>query len=107
MLNSDRSPAKPAAMAAMAARWLLSSSVKESSGRPMRRPPKISCSIGDDMPMTPMPADTFMHSTIQISQNWRVLWASRRCTWRVVIMLCFADAGGVQPSGLQPFGGIR
>ena len=32
-------------------------------------PPKISCSIGEAMPITPMPALTFRHSTPQISQN--------------------------------------
>ena len=43
---------------------------------PISEPPKISCSIGEAMPITPMPADTFRHSTAQISQNCGVLCAS-------------------------------
>ena len=62
MLNSEISPVKPAATAAEA--------------------PKISCSIGDAMPITPMPALTFRHSTAQINQNCFVLCASRKCTLR-------------------------
>ena len=43
---------------------------------PISLPPKISCSIGEAMPITPMPAETFRHSTHQISQNCGVLCAS-------------------------------
>ena len=57
MLKSEINPVKPAATAADA--------------------PKISCSIGDAMPMTPMPALTFRQSTAQINQNCFVLIASR------------------------------
>ena len=42
----------------------------------MSEPAKISCSIGEAIPMTPMPADMFRHSISQISQNCTVLWAS-------------------------------
>ena len=43
------------------------------SGRPMSEPAQISCSIGEAMPITPMPADTLSISTAQISQNCGVL----------------------------------
>ncbi len=80
MLNSDSNPANPAAMAAIA--WCCGSvrAVKETPGWPISEPPKISCSIGDAMLSTPMPAETFMHSTTQMHQKAAVLWASRRCT---------------------------
>ena len=69
MLNSDSSPVNPAAMAAMAV-FCRSSSCSERDVRtPISRPPKISCSIGEAMPSTPMPALTLRHSTAQISQN--------------------------------------
>ena len=68
-------------------------------------PPKISCSIGEAMPMTPMPADTLSISTAQISQNCFVLWASLRATLRCVII--DLPAGGVHPEGRQPAGGSR
>ena len=66
----------------------------------------MTCSIGEATASTPMPAETFMHSTTQISQNWGVLWASRRWTLPRVIMPPLAS-GGVQPSGAQPAGGMR
>ena len=56
--------------------------------------------------MTPIPAETFMHNTIQISQNWGVLWASFKWTCPDVI-IAFVVEGGVQPSGFQPAGGTR
>ena len=60
------------------------------------------------MPSTPMPADTFRHSTAQISQNCGVFSASFTCTWRCVTMVSFALAGeGAQPAGFQPVGGTR
>jgi len=49
-------------------------------GEPMSEPPKISCSIGEAIPSTPIPALTFRHSTAQIIQNDRVRWAFLRCT---------------------------
>jgi len=58
------------------------------------------------MPMTPMPADTFMQRTHQISQNCGVLCASLRCTLYCEI-IALAFSGGVQPSGRQPAGGMR
>ena len=76
------------------------------SGRPMSEPAKISCSIGEAMPITPMPADTLSISTAQISQNCGVLWASRRCTlpWVIIPLL---GVGRTQPSGAQLCGGTR
>ena len=62
--------------------------------------------MGEAMPITPMPAETFRQSTSQIIQNARVLWASRRWTWCCVIMLR-VSGGGVQPSGRQLAGGTR
>ena len=56
--------------------------------------------------MMPMPADTLRQSTAQISQNCRVLCASLRCTFPVVIM-AWELSGGVQPSGFQPAAGTR
>ena len=86
MLNSDSNPANPAAMPAIAVFWLASNCAKPSSGLPSKAPPKISCNIGDAMPITPMPADTLRHSTAPISQNCGVLCASLRCTLPDVIM---------------------
>ena len=106
MLNSESSPTKPAAIAATRAFWPASSAEKPRSGRPIRRPPKISCNIGDAMPSTPMPADTLRQSTTQIIQKASVLCASFRSTWRVVIM-ALVVVEGVQPSGRQPAGGTR
>ena len=81
MLNSDSSPVKPAAIAAMATRC---SAVERIELRrpawPISEPAKISCSIGEAMPITPMPAETLRVSTPQISQNCGVLCASLRCT---------------------------
>ena len=109
MLNSERSPAKPAAMTAIAAFCAVSSCVKVSSGRPISLPPNISCSIGEAMPSTPIPADTLRHSTAQIIQNCGVLCASRKCTWFWVIIAAFPGAmdAGFKPSGFQPAGGTR
>ena len=73
---------------------------------PIRSPAKISCSIGEAMPITPMPAETFSVSTHQISQNCGVLCASFRWTWCCVI-IDLVSLGGVQPSGRQPAGGMR
>ena len=42
---------------------------------PSNLPPNTSCSIGEAMPITPMPADTFRHKTSQSSQNCRVCQA--------------------------------
>ena len=78
MLNSDNSPVKPAAIAATTIFCSSSNWRNESSGLPMSAPPKISCSMGEAMPITPMPADTLRQRTAQISQNWGVLCASLR-----------------------------
>ena len=59
------------------------------------------------MPMTPMPAVTLRQSTAQISQNCGVLCASRRCTWRVVIIALASAPAASSPSGRQPAGGMR
>src|ERR1700745_3395320 len=103
MLNSDSKPANPAAIAAIAVRCSGESWPNFRSGNPISLPAKISCSIGDAMPITPMPADTFRQSTHQISQNCGVLCALSRCTLLLEI-IAFALEGGVQPSGCQ-FGG--
>jgi hypothetical protein len=104
MLNSESSPVKPAAIAAIATRCSPVSALNLTSGRPIREPAKISCSIGEAMPITPMPAETLRQSTHQISQNCGVLCASFKCTlcWEI---MAFDAAGGVQPSGRQPVGG--
>ena len=106
MLNRDSKPAKPAAIAAICAFWPTSSALNFTPGNPIRLPAKISCSIGDAMPITPMPADTFKQSTHQISQNCGVLCALSRWTLCSVIIVFFS-LGGVQPSGRQPGGVIR
>ena len=107
MLNRLSNAVKPAATPAIAASWVLSSSVNF-AGTPTRAPPKTSCSIGLAMPITPMPADTFMHSTSHTSQNCGMNQTLLTCTWRCVIMALFASAGGgVQPAGFQPAGGTR
>src|ERR1700730_5553357 len=106
MLNSDSKPAKPAAIAAMVAFCEASSALKPTLGRPINLPAKISCSIGEAMPITPIPADTFRHSTHQISQNCGVLCASLRWTLFVEI-IALTLVGAVQPSGRQPAGDTR
>ena len=106
MLKSESSPVNPAAIAAICAFCSIVRALKVTPGRPIRLPAKISCSIGEAMPITPMPADTLRQSTHQISQNCAVLCASFRCTWCCVIMPLFSF-GGVQPSGTQPAGGMR
>ena len=64
--------------------------------------------MGEAMPITPMPALTFMHSTSHTSQNWGMPQTFFTCTWRWVIMVLLVCAGGgVQPSGFQPEGGTR
>ena len=68
MLNRLSRAAKPAATPAIAVSWALSSS-PNFLATPISSPPNTSCSIGLAMPITPMPALTFMHSTIQTSQN--------------------------------------
>ena len=107
MLKSDSSAVKPPATAAMAASWVLSSS-PYLAGRSISAPPNTSCSRGEAMPITPMPALTFMHSTSHTSQNCGMPQTFFTCTWRCVIMaLLVCAGGGVQPSGFQPDGGTR
>ena len=106
MLNSDSKPAKPAAIPAINVLWSADSAPKFRLGIPISLPAKISCNIGEAMPITPMPADTFRHSTHQISQNCGVLCASLRWTLCSVI-IDFFSLGGVQPSGCQPAGDTR
>ena len=64
--------------AAIAACCSVVSELKFTPGLSISEPAKISCNIGEAMPSTPIPADTFMHSTIQIIQNCLVLCASLR-----------------------------
>jgi hypothetical protein len=69
------------------------------------RPPKTSCSIGDAIPMMPMPAVTFRQRTPQTSQNCGVFKASFRPTlWAVI-----SDVRGFgsQPLGFKPAAGSR
>src|SRR5262245_61254194 len=106
MLNNESRPVKPAAIAAMATRCSGVSALNLTPGNPINEPAKISCSIGEAMPITPMPAETLRHSTHQISQNCGVLCALSRCTLCCEI-IAFDAAGGVQPSGRQPVGGSR
>src|ERR1700729_155598 len=106
ILNSDSRPVKPAAIAAMLVFCAALSALKPTSGKPISLPAKISCSIGDAMPITPIPADTLRHSTHQISQNCGVLWALSRWTLALEI-IALALVGAVQPSGCQPAGVTR
>src|SRR6478735_9316531 len=106
MLNSESRPVKPAAIAAIVAFCSTLSALNPTSGNPINLPAKISCNIGEAMPITPMPADTFRHSTHQISQNCGVLCASLRWTLAFEIIALAFD-GAVQPSGCQPGGGRR
>src|SRR5664279_952813 len=106
MLNSDSRPVKPAAIVAIEAFCATLSALKPISGSPFSLPAKISCNIGEAMPITPMPADTFRQSTHQISQNCGVLCASLRWTLLLEIIALDFD-GGVQPSGCQPAGDTR
>ena len=99
MLNSDSRPTKPAAIVAMSALLAASSAEKPISGWPISLPPKISCSIGEAIDSTPMPADTLRQSTAQISQNCGVLCASLSATASRVIIARALSTGGVQPSG--------
>ena len=78
MLNSDNTPAKPAAIPAIIVLCSGDSAPKFRLGIPISLPAKISCNIGEAMPITPMPADTFSVSTHQISQNCGVLCALSR-----------------------------
>ena len=77
MLNSDSRPAKPAAIVAISAFLRGVESGEADVDARSDVPPKISCSIGEAMPIMPMPAETLRHSTAQISQNCGVL-ARRR-----------------------------
>ena len=56
---------------------------------------------------TPIPAETFMHSTTQMHQKAAVLWASLRCTWPWVIIAFTFGAGRVHPAGCQSGAGTR
>src|SRR5262245_10512827 len=100
MLKSENSPTKAAPTRAACAFCASLNCAKPTEGSPNSLPPKVSCSIGEAAPMMPMPAETLRHSTAQISQNCRVLWAFLRSTCPVVIM-ALALVGGVQPSGRQ------
>src|SRR5579864_3265606 len=106
MLNSDNRPAKPAAMPAITVLWSTESALNLRSGNPISLPAKISCNIGEAMPITPMPADTFKHNTHQISQNCGVLCALSRWTLCEEI-IDLVSLGAVQPSGFQPSGVTR
>src|SRR6202000_2838771 len=104
MLNSESRPVKPAAIAAIVAFCSTLSALKPTSGNPISLPAKISCNIGEAMPITPIPADTFRHSTHQISQNCGVLCALSRWTLAFEI-IAFDLLGATKPSGCQ-FGGV-
>ena len=107
MLNRLSRPVKPAAIAAISTSCVELSSLKARS-TPISLPAKTSCSSGEAMPMMPIPADTFRHSTAQTSQNCGVFHAVFTCTWPLVIIALLAlAAGAVQPAGFQPVGGTR
>ena len=86
---------KPAATAATALCWSGDSAANPVAGVPIRRPPKISCSIGLAISRTPMPAETFRQSTAQSSQNCGVLCASLTCTDDTAPAVTRAPASGV------------
>src|SRR5574343_896123 len=98
MLNSDSKPVKPAATVAIAAFCSPLRSLNATS-TPLSLPANTSCNIGDAMPIIPIPAVTFRHSTAHTSQNWWVFHATFRCTWLAVIMDFLLGGGGVQPAG--------
>src|SRR5574343_449423 len=79
ILKSESRPVKPAAMAAIEVFCAGLSSLKARS-MPINLPANTSCSIGEAMPMMPMPAVTLTQSTVQTNQNWRVFQAWLRCT---------------------------
>src|SRR3984957_10855629 len=104
MLNRESRPAKPAAMPPMTVFCSTLSALKPTSGNPISLPAKISCNIGEAMPITPIPADTFKHSTHQIGLNCGDLCALSR--WTLALEIIAFDLGGaIQPSGCQ-FGGV-
>ena len=101
MLNSDNSPANAAAIVATRARCS-SSSCASRAGMPMSWPPNTSCSIGDAIPMTPMPALTLRHSTPHKSQNCGVRiasFASQCAEVTSALGLRLAKARGAQSRG--------
>ena len=59
------------------------------------------------MPMTPMPALTFRHSTPHSSQNCGVRMASFTCTCADGDHRRFVCFGLAHPAGRQPGGGMR
>ncbi len=55
-----------------------------------------------------MPAETFIVSTSQTSQNCGMPQIFFTCTWPCVIIASLSAAtGGVQPAGFQPDTGTR
>src|SRR5690606_30132032 len=105
MLKRLKRPVKPAAIAAICA-FSVSERSTKARGTSIRRPPNISWSIGEAMPMTPIPALTFRQSTPQTSQNCGMRQTFFTCTWPFVIM-AELRLGGVQPFGCQPADGTR
>ena len=93
MLNSDRTPTKPAAAAA--------ATVVEPFSR------KKSWIIGAACSSSPMPAVTLQNRTVHSSQNWGVLMALAAETLLVVTRGFSSTSWGSQPSGVQPSGGTR
>src|SRR5450830_1037102 len=106
ILNKLIKPVKPAAIAAMAAFCSTERSLKPTL-TPSKWPPNTSCNIGEEMPITPIPADTFRHSTSHTSQNCGMPQTFFTCTWFCVIMVLLVATGAVQPAGFQPLGGTR
>ena len=88
MLQSESSPTKPAAAAALTvSKW--------------------SWTIGEACSRMPMPAVTLQHSTTHRSQNCGVRIALAAVTFAVVIMRFSVCASGSQPAGFQPSAGSR
>src|SRR5215218_6216244 len=93
MLNSDRTPTKPAAADA---------ATREPS--PVR---KKSWIIGAACSRMPMPAVTLQNSTTHSSQNCGVLTEFRADTFSVVTKDFFLTVDGSKPSGFQSAAGTR
>jgi hypothetical protein len=84
----------------------LSSATKPPAATAVILPLNNSWIIGEACSMIAMPAVTFMHNTIQSSQNCGVAKAAltSRC-WSVT--MAFGLTGATQPSGFHPSCGTR
>ena len=106
MLNSERSPVKPAAMAAICP-FCSPVSWSKVATTPIKRPPNTSCKSGEAIERIPIPAVTFRHNTAHSSQNCFVRQATSRATFLSVTSAFCVVAVGCQPAGFQPSAGTR